>query len=321
MGRAAEMAAPANAAARARSGHPGIVSVEGAAGIGKTALVRAFLTSAAAGVVLTASGDDAESTLPWGVLAQLGSGAPPTAGAPLRQLAKLTPDADPLTAGRRLLDALGVLAPETLTVVVVEDVHWIDHSSAVALRFALRRLSGERVLVVLTTRPEGLMHSDDGWRRLLDDRGDRVRLAGLRPAEVAQLVSALGGVTLSPLAAARLWRHAGGNPFYIRCLADELDPEVLAAPAGPLPAPRSLATLLVARLAGCAPGTRDLVCAAAVLGERCSLTVAAAVAGAHAPTDALAEALAARLLDERHDGSGREIEFVHRWCGRPSTPI
>ena len=193
--------------------------------------------SAAAEVVLTASGDDAESTLPWGVLAQLGSGTPAERAAPLRQLAKLTPEADPLTAGRLLLDALGILAPRTLTVIVVEDVHWIDHLSAVALRFALRRLSEERVLVVLTTRPEGLMYSDDGWRRLLDDRGDRIRLAGLQPAEVAQLVSALGGITLSPLAAARLWRHASGTPFYIRCLTDELAPEVLAHPPGRCPLP------------------------------------------------------------------------------------
>ena len=73
----------------------------------------------------------------------------------------------------------------------------------------------------------------------------------------------------------RLWRHAGGNPLYTRCLVEELDPAVLAAAAGPLPAPRSLATLLVARLAACAPETRDLVSAAAVLGERCPLALAA----------------------------------------------
>ena len=129
--------------------------------------------------------------------------------------------------------------------------------------------------------------------------------------EVAQLVSALGGGTLSGPAARRLWRHAGGNPLYTRCLIEELDPAVLAAAAGPLPAPRSLATLLVARLAACAPGTQDLVSAAAVLGERCPLALAASLAGVLAPADALGEAVAARLLAENHDEGVRQVQFPH----------
>ena len=99
--------------------------------------------------------------------------------------------------------------------------------------------------------------------------------------------------------------------LYTRCLIEELDPEVLAAPTGLLPAPRSLATLLVARLAGCAPTTRDLVWAAAVLGERCSLALAAAVGSVEGPADALGGALAARLLGEIHGGGGREVQFLH----------
>ena len=285
--------------------------MEGPAGIGKTALVRAFLTAAAPAVVVSASGDEAESTLPWAVLSQLSFGALGARCELLRQLRKLSPDADPLATGRLLLDALGVLASEGLTVVVVEDVHWIDHPSGVALRFALRRLSEEHVLAVVTTRPEGPVQFDDGWRRLLDDRGDRLRLAGLQVSEIAQLVSVFGGIDLSGPAADRLWRHAGGNPLYTRCLIEELDPEVLAAPTGLLPAPRSLATLLVARLAGCVPATRDLVWAAAVLGERCSLALAAAVGSVEGPADALGGALAARLLGEIHGGGGREVEFLH----------
>ena len=274
VGRTAELDALAEAYAQASDGHTRIVCVEGPAGIGKTALVRAFLT-AASSLVISASGDEAEMTLPWGVVSQLARGAPAGQCGPLRQLAELSPGADPLASGGLLLDAVGVLASGRPVVLVVEDLHWIDHPSAQALRFALRRLSGERVLAVVTTRPEGPVQVDEGWRRLFDDRGQRLRLAGLRPPEIARLVSALGGGALSGAAARRLWRHAGGNPLYTRCLVEELDPAVLAAAAGPLPAPRSLATLLVARLAACAPETRDLVSAAAVLGERCPLALAA----------------------------------------------
>jgi len=310
VGRIAELDALAAAYAQASGGQPRIVSVEGPAGIGKTALVRAFL-GAASSIVVRASGDEAEMTLPWGVVSQLARGALAGRCSELRQLAELRPGADPLVSGRLLLDAVGVLASGGPVVLVVEDLHWIDHPSACALRFALRRLSQEHVLAVVTTRPEGPVQSDDGWRRLFDDRGERLRLAGLRPPEVAQLVSALGGGTLSGPAASRLWRHTGGNPLYTCCLIEELDPAVLAATAGPLPAPRSLATLLVARLAACAPGTRDLVSAAAVLGERCSLALAASLAGVLAPVDALGGALAARLLAENHDEGVRQVQFPH----------
>ena len=310
MGRRAELDALAEAWEQASGGRSRIVCVEGPPGIGKTALVRAFL-AAAAPLLVCASCDEAETTLPWGVVSQLVRGAPAGRSGPMQRLAELRPSADPLASGRLLLDALGALASGGPVVLVVEDLHWIDHPSAQALRFALRRLGEERVLAVVTTRPEGPVQFDDGWRRLLDDRGERLRLAGLGPPEVAELVFALGGGRLSGPAVRRLWRHAGGNPLYTRCLIEELDPVVLAAAAGPLPAPRSLAALLVARLAACAPGSQDLILAAAVLGERCSLAMAASLAGVPAPAEALGEALAARLLTENNDEGVRQVRFPH----------
>jgi len=310
VGRKAELDALTEAYAQASGGHARIVCVEGVAGIGKTALVRNFLAAASSPVVY-ASGDEAEMTMPWGVVSQLARGVLVGPSGQLRQLAELRPGADPLTSGRLLLDVVGVLASQGPVVLIVEDLHWIDHPSAQALRFALRRLNEEHVLALVTTRPEGAVQFDEGWRRLFDDRGQRLRLAGLRPAEVAQLVSALGGGTLSELAACRLWRHAGGNPLYTRCLVEELEPAVLAAASGPLAAPRSLATLLVARLAACALATQDLVSAAAVLGERCSLALAALIADVPTPAGALGEAVAARLLAENHDDGVRQVQFPH----------
>lgn len=311
VGRIAELDALAAAYTQALRGHPGIVCVEGPAGIGKTALVRAFLAANASAVVVSASGDEDEMTLPWGVVSQLARAIPPDPSGLLRQLAELSPGADPLASGHVLLDILNGLSSGRPVVLVVEDLHWVDHLSAQALRFVLRRLTGERVLAVVTTRPEGLVQFNDGWRRLFDDRGERLRLAGLRSPEVAELVSVLGGGTLPGPAARRLWRHTGGNPLYTRCLIEELDPAVLAAAAGPLPAPRSLATLLVARLAACAPETQDLVSAAAVLGDQCSLALAALVADVLAPADALGEAAAAKLLAENHDAGVRQVQFSH----------
>ncbi|MGH1556580.1 ATP-binding protein [Streptomyces sp. L7] len=69
VGRAESLALLAGARERARAGVPGRVLVEGPAGIGKTALVRHFLCGS--GQVLRAAGEEAESELPFGVLAQL----------------------------------------------------------------------------------------------------------------------------------------------------------------------------------------------------------------------------------------------------------
>jgi len=71
VGRVTERAALAEGFASACAGSAVVCCVEGPAGIGKTALVRAFLAGAASGAVVSASGDEAETTLPWGVLSQL----------------------------------------------------------------------------------------------------------------------------------------------------------------------------------------------------------------------------------------------------------
>jgi ATP/maltotriose-dependent transcriptional regulator MalT len=308
VGRAAELAALAEAYSQVSSGRSRIVCVEGPAGIGKTALVRAFLAAAAPPVVISASGDDAEAMLRWGVLAQLGRGASAPPGRPFRELGELAADADPVAAGHLLLDALGQLSSEVLTVLVVEDLHCVDHSSAAALRFALRRLSTERILSIVTMRLEGPA-ADEGWRRSLGDRGDHLRLGGLPVPEVAQLLAAHGAGASSQPMARRLWQHTRGNPLYARCLIEEHGPQVLTAATGPLPAPRSLATQLAAVVAACATGTQDLISAAAVLGERCPLALAASLADASSAADALGEAQAAGLLAESYHEGVRQMEF------------
>src|SRR5215472_7327987 len=308
VGRDADLATLAEACVQASSGRTGIISVEGPAGIGKTALVRAFLTVTSPVAVISAGGDEAEATVPWGVLSQLDRGVAAARCALLRRIGELTPDVDPLAAGRVLYDTLGAVSSQGLAVVVVEDLQWIDRPSAVALRFALRRLADERVLAVVTTRLQGSAF-DAEWRRLFDDRGTRLRMVGLAVPEVAQLLSALGGKPVSWPSARQLWRHTGGNPLYIRCLVEELGPVMLTGATGLLPAPRSLAALLTGRMAACALETQDLISATAVLGEHCPLTLAASLAGTPFPVSALEEAQAAGLLMENYCEGVRHVEF------------
>jgi DNA-binding CsgD family transcriptional regulator len=284
-----------------------LVCVEGEPGIGKTSLIQTFLERVAPPVVLWASGDADEAGLPFGTLAQLFGRA--TSRSAQARPVDLDVGADPVVLGRHLLNRLGEAQGRDVVVLVVEDLHWVDHPSAVAIRFALRRLSGDRVIVILSTRPGIGTGNDDGWRRVVDDRGIRLRLGGLSASELAELVQASQGVS-NPAAAARLRIHTGGNPFYARCVLEELDAAELAG-TGPLRVPRSLASMFVTRLAQCGPEATALVAAAAVLGERCSLVQAITLAEIARPAPALGLAAEAGLVSEREGPGWRELAFTH----------
>ena len=78
-----------------------------------------------------------------------------------------------------------------------------------------------------------------------------------------------------------------------------------------LPAPRSLETLVLSRLAACAVDTERLVVAASVLGADCSLADAAALAGLADPLPAFQEAIGQRLLIEQETAAARRCAFPH----------
>jgi DNA-binding CsgD family transcriptional regulator len=303
VGRAAETAVLAGAYDEAAGGHTRIVTVEGLAGVGKTALVRQFLATAMPGVLIAASAAEAEARMPWGVLSQLRGGLSPGWEG--------LPTADPLTAGRWLTDVLGTPTAAGVTALVMEDLQWIDECSAAALRFALRRLPACPLLVIVTMRPAEMLEAYEGWCRLVDGRGPRLRLQGLAQAELTELADACGAGPLTVPAARRLWRQTRGNPLYVRGLIEEAEPGMLAASAGPLPAPTVLAAQVAARLAACTEPTRVLVRAAAVLGELCPLVIASALAAVASPDAALSEAIAAGLLQEACDAGARHVGFAY----------
>jgi len=76
-------------------------------------------------------------------------------------------------------------------------------------------------------------------------------------------------------------------------------------------APRSLAEVIQLRLAALSPAARDVVSAAAVLGEHSTLVDVAAVAGTAAAASALGEAERAGILLEEQTPSGWRVSFPH----------
>ncbi|MGH9008716.1 MAG: AAA family ATPase, partial [Acidimicrobiia bacterium] len=305
VGRSAELRLLEGELAGVRVGGSRVVLIEGAAGIGKTALLRRFLHRAEPVRVLKAIGDEAETLLPYGVLDQL------LVGLPGRGEIRDGPMNDPMSVGTQVLHVLAAVQPECPLVMVLDDAHWADAASLRALTFALRRLHVEKVLAVVLAR-EDFPGLPEGLRRLAGgERGLYLRLAGLRADELAELATVLGARSLPRQASERVWKHTGGNPLHARALFEELDREALGWSEGPLPAPRSFALLVLARLAACSPAAEALVQAAAVIGHRGGLDLVFRLSGVDDPAGALEEALAARLLELVDVSGGRTVAFPH----------
>ncbi|MFC5824780.1 helix-turn-helix transcriptional regulator [Nonomuraea insulae] len=115
------------------------------------------------------------------------------------------------------------------------------------------------------------------------------------------------GSGLGEVGAGRLCEHTLGNPLHARALLATLPQAVLDDCGVRLPAPSTYRRPFARRLRACAPVTRRLVAACAVLGGRCPLHVAAAIAGGiDEPLNALEEAVEAGLLREL---PGRLVDF------------
>jgi DNA-binding CsgD family transcriptional regulator/tetratricopeptide (TPR) repeat protein len=295
VGRGDELAAIASIAGDAAAGRAWVAWIEGEAGSGKTALLRAALGALPEGfTVLAAEADELAGDIPFHLAHQLGA-ATATAAFPV---------------GLELLEVWSEAEEAGPAAVVVEDLHWADSESRLALLSAVRRLAHDRILVLVTSRPAPVV--TDGWERMRfdPDRCLGVALGPLSPPEVAEMAER-SGVRLSFQAAERLCRHAGGHPLYVRTLLSELPPEQLAAADGELPAPRSLALATVARLGALPPDARSLAAALAVMNQRIPLPVAAAVAGIGQPARTLDDLLGTGFVTWQPEGQLPSLQYAH----------
>ena len=224
-----------------------------------------------------------------------------------RQLGQVSADG-PFAAAMELLETWARLQDDGPLAVVVEDLHWADVLSRQTLLTAVQRLDQDRVIVVVTSRPD----VGDGWDRLRFDeqRCSRVLLQPLRPGDVAAL-AARSGFELTHEEAERLHRHTRGYPLYVRTLLAELTLEQLQAPDVDLPAPRSLASTTIARLAELPPEARDLAAAMAVLNQPAALAIVGRVAGVDRPTAAFEALLATGFVVWHAGEAGGSAEFAH----------
>ncbi len=295
VGRAEELKLAAASAAQVLDEGGRLLWIEGEPGSGKSRLARRITEQLPSSFsVLRAEADEHESDEVLSLVSQLG---------PITSR-------DGFAAGVELLGILNECQRDGPVSVVVEDLHWADVTSRRALLTTARRLRGDRVLLIVTTRPETSV--TDGWERyrLDPERCQCVSLGGLTTADVGELARQVG-MPMAQRDVDRLHRHTNGHPLHVRTLLSELTPEQLAAADVGLPAPRSLASATIARLADLSPEARALVSAMAVVNGRAPLRTVGHVAAVSEPTRALGELLPTGFVTWRSNDVETPIEFSH----------
>jgi DNA-binding CsgD family transcriptional regulator/tetratricopeptide (TPR) repeat protein len=241
-------------AAVRKSGHGRMLLIAGEAGIGKTALVRAFCERRDRGRVLAGACDSLFTPRPLGPLLDIAD----EAGGALAEAA-----ASDGVAPARIAAALQEELRRRPSVLVLEDLQWADEATLDVVRLLARRIETVPALVLVTYRDEELDRAH-AVRVLLGElrAAERMRLGPLSPEGVARLAGSSGG-------ADELHRRTGGNPFYVT--------EVLAAGSAELP--DSVRDAVLARVARLDQAARRLLEAVAIMPPRAELGLLEAVAG------------------------------------------
>jgi DNA-binding CsgD family transcriptional regulator len=293
---------------------PAALVLEGEAGIGKSTLWRAGVDAAGARgmLVLFAEPAEVEQGLAHAGLGDLFEdtleSVLPALSAPRRralEVALLVEDAvhgsDPRTLGVAVRSALDVLTAQAPVVLAVDDLQWLDPSSASALAFALRRMREQPILLLLARRLGAGAEPSELERAIEDDRVERLRIGPLSLGATHRLLQARLGRTFSRPTLLRVHEVSGGNPFYALELARVLGADV--DPMEPLHVPATLEGLVRARLDGLPTATRQGLLLASALGR----PSAALIADVGVTQDVLEPAFAAHVI-ERANGT---IRFTH----------
>jgi DNA-binding CsgD family transcriptional regulator len=297
---------------------PGAVLIEGEAGIGKSTVWNAGVAAArAAGLrVLACRGVGSEVKLGYASLTDLLSEVDkvPIAKLPAPQRRALEaallragpaggPPPEPravATGFLTLLEDLAEAGPPLL--LAIDELQWLDRSSAMAVRFALRRLRGRVGLLAARRNPPEPPASDE-LRLREADRLRVLRLGALTRQQLHRLLRERTGRTFPPPTLAQIDRIAAGNPFVAlelaRTRASNGDSSKTAFP-------ESLRELVEARLSGLEPPVLDALLVAAALTRPRVGTVQRALDGGDA----------AGLLGRAEEAgivtiSGADVAFTH----------
>jgi predicted ATPase/DNA-binding winged helix-turn-helix (wHTH) protein len=329
-GRDAELGRLGAWLSRAQRGERQVVFVTGEPGIGKTALAEAFVAGIAGGECHVTRGQcldhygAGEAYLP--VLEALGRLARgPGAERVLSVLRQHAPTwlmqmpslvaADELAALeprmgttrermlREMAEALEALAAERPLVLLLEDLHWSDHSTLDLIAAVARRREPARLLLIGTYRPADVIARGHPLGAVKHDlalqgAGQELSLGLLGETDVEHYLAPRFGTEVAARHAAAIHQRTDGLPLFMVAVVDELSAHGLLAgdaAAVETAVPRSLQQMIEQQLARLEPEEQRLLEAAAVPGMIFSAaSLAAALEAGVETVENCCEALARR---------------------------
>jgi eukaryotic-like serine/threonine-protein kinase len=208
---------------------------------------------------------------------------------------------------RAWADFLGSECAEHATLIVLEDFHWADAASVLALSTALRDLTDHPVMVLALARPEVREVFPKLW---VDRRVQEIGLGELSRRASERLVRQVLAGDIGAAVVDRIVSVAGGNAFYLeeltRAAAEGSGPEL----------PQTVLAMVQARLETLGLEERRVLRAASVLGEVFWANAVEAMLGPVQPGEIRGrlDALAMREIVSRRARSrfANEVEYVFR---------
>ncbi len=305
---------------------PSAALLEGSAGIGKTTLwLEAIAMAEHAGlVVLSTRASESEARWSYAGLGDLLTGsvvAFPELPEPQRRALETallrggapTASPDQRAVSLAVLAVIRRLAEECAAVVLaLDDVQWLDASTARVLSFVLRRLTNEPVAVIATLRigsgaPADPLGLDRAMPALV-----RIAVGPMPEDPLGRLLRERTDTELPHPVVTRLHTASHGNPLFALEIARAVARTGSRAdPGAPLPVPEDLQQLLSARLATLPPEANDVLLTAAAASQPTTDLVLAASPSAAEARAGLAAAEVAGVV-ERAEG---RIRFSHPLFG------
>jgi DNA-binding CsgD family transcriptional regulator len=293
---------------------PCALVVEGDPGIGKTTLWLDALTRARdrGFRLLTSRAAAAESVLAYTALADLLSDVDESiwADLPVPQRQGLdaallrshdgTQQSDARAVAAAFVAVIDRLAAQGPILIAIDDLQWLDTSSAHVMSFATRRLP-DGAAMLCTSRTE------EAASQVQLPSPDAVRRTRLQPLSVGELHQVLKlrlGISFARPMLLRIHEIAGGNPLFALELAREIGNERTTL----LSLPTSLSELVDSRISRVGAGAEDALLAIASLPDPTVLMVAQAT---ETTPDQLIELLSEAETHAVVDIDGNHIQFTH----------
>ncbi|MGI5458760.1 BTAD domain-containing putative transcriptional regulator [Streptomyces sp. CA-249302] len=313
-------------------GRPGVVLIEGPAGIGKSRLLGEVseLAAGEGALTLTARGSQREKDYGFGVVRQLfervvsGSEEPLLAGAAVAAGAVFGGVPGPQPQSFAVLNGLCELTRNLVRargplVLAVDDVQWCDSASVRFLAYLAGRMEGLPLLVALTLRTGEPQQGGELPGTLTTDPSVvRIRPAPLTADGVAGLVRHTLGEEPQEEFTAACHRATAGNPLLLRQLLRALHargtrPDAAHSAEVAETGARAVSGLVLGRIARLPEGARAAAQAVAVLGD--GAATLAEVAALMERPEAEAERAIVPLVQAEILRDGQPYAFVHPLVG------